>query len=274
MIAIGALGGSGTRAIAEIFIRSGLYMGDDLNEAYDNLIFTRLFKNPNWYKKSSISQKQKRMTLFEKYMRTNRLSIKEINELNFAARTNPNIHSNQKFFNKITEKLSSEEKNLMNWGWKEPNTQIYFEELMEYFDKLKYIHILRHGLDMAFSKNKQQLHNWGWKFDIIINGDENEEELAYKQLKYWIESTKDILNKSKRFQDRFLLINHSQFCNNPNEEIDRLLEFADLEVSKEIREELYKIPKNTGSNNRYKDKDLNIFEESQIDFVQKMGFEI
>ena len=69
MIAIGALGGSGTRAIAEVLIQSGIYMGDDLNGPNDNLIFTRLFKNPDWYRNSSDSQKQKRMILFEKYMK-------------------------------------------------------------------------------------------------------------------------------------------------------------------------------------------------------------
>ena len=50
MIAIGALGGSGTRAVAQVFLEAGIYMGDDLNRANDNLIFTRLFKDPNWYK--------------------------------------------------------------------------------------------------------------------------------------------------------------------------------------------------------------------------------
>jgi len=47
------------------------------------------------------------------------------------------------------------------WGWKEPNTHIYLEFLSKYFSDLKYIFVIRHGLDMAFSKNQAQLYNWG-----------------------------------------------------------------------------------------------------------------
>lgn len=44
VIAIGALGGSGTRICAQILIELGVFMGHDLNNANDNLLFTRLFK--------------------------------------------------------------------------------------------------------------------------------------------------------------------------------------------------------------------------------------
>ena len=46
VIAIGALGGSGTRAIAQVLMDAGIYLGDSLNNANDNKLFTRLFKNP------------------------------------------------------------------------------------------------------------------------------------------------------------------------------------------------------------------------------------
>lgn len=41
IIAIGGLGGSGTRAVAEVFIQAGLFMGDELNKSNDTLVFTR-----------------------------------------------------------------------------------------------------------------------------------------------------------------------------------------------------------------------------------------
>ena len=43
-VAIGGVGGSGTRLIAEIVNRLGYYIGGDLNSAADNLWFTLLFK--------------------------------------------------------------------------------------------------------------------------------------------------------------------------------------------------------------------------------------
>ncbi len=105
MIAIGALGGSGTRAIAEILIQSGVYMGDDLNGPYDNLIFTRLFKNPEWYMKSSSMQKQKRFGIFENYMQSNKLPIGDLVELLSASKSNPTFHTNLRCYFRFAAKL-------------------------------------------------------------------------------------------------------------------------------------------------------------------------
>ena len=44
--AIGGLGGSGTRVVAQILRDVGIFMGTDLNGANDNLWFTLLFKRP------------------------------------------------------------------------------------------------------------------------------------------------------------------------------------------------------------------------------------
>jgi hypothetical protein len=274
IIAIGALGGSGTRAIAEVLIQSGIYMGDDLNGPNDNLVFTRLFKNPDWYKKSESIQKKNRMRIFEKYMKGNKLSTMELYRLIFASATNPIWNSNISFYLRIMKRVFDTTQKARNWGWKEPNTQIYMSEFLDFFQELKYIHVLRHGLDMAYSDNKQQLKNWGWKYNIVLNGNETDDEVAVKQLDYWIESTKDVITKSKKYNNRFLLINHTDFCNHPKFEIDKLLDFTGIEVSKSKKEKLYSIPQNTGSNNRYLEKDLNIFDSKKIEYVQSVGFEI
>ncbi|PLX51195.1 MAG: hypothetical protein C0613_00910 [Desulfobulbaceae bacterium] len=46
---IGGVGGSGTRVVAEIFAALGVYIGNDLNAASDNLLYTLLFKRPRWF---------------------------------------------------------------------------------------------------------------------------------------------------------------------------------------------------------------------------------
>mgnify|MGYP004007565703 CR=1 FL=1 len=43
-VAIGGIGGSGTRLIASVLRDIGFFLGADLNEASDNLWFTLLFK--------------------------------------------------------------------------------------------------------------------------------------------------------------------------------------------------------------------------------------
>lgn len=273
IIAIGALGGSGTRAVGQIFIKMGVFMGNDLDIPKDNLLFTRLFKNPGWYAQSSLQDKNVRLRIFQKCMEGNKLSFNELKELNKAAYTNPTFESDWTFYINTIRYLFQRERKI-TWGWKEPNTQIYLSEVFNFFPQLKYIHVLRHGLDMAFSKNIQQLGNWGWKYNIKIKGNENKSELAVKQLNYWIGSTKDVMEKSNNFRDRFLLLNYTDFCQKPKLEIDKILKFCNFEVSRSMKEKLYKIPKNKGSNNRYKKKDLSIFSEEQFKAVRELGFKV
>lgn len=278
-VAIGALGGSGTRAVAEVLIQAGIDMGDELNRANDNLLFTRLFRNPAWYRQSSPEQKQQRLQLFQKCMQHERLSPGELLELYSAAASNPTFSSDPGFYVRSLKRLldfgpASAGQTQARWGWKEPNTQIYVGKLLAGFRDLKYIHVLRHGLDMAFSDNQHQLANWGWKYQIALDGTETNDELAIKQLAYWVASTKDVLEQSEKHRERFLLINHTSFCQNPRLEVDRMLRFAGLELPGSTLETLYAIPKDTGSNDRYQDKNLAIFAAEQLRFVRDMGFVI
>ena len=45
-IAVGGVGGSGTRVVANFLEMLGFDMGSDINESLDNLTFTLLFKRP------------------------------------------------------------------------------------------------------------------------------------------------------------------------------------------------------------------------------------
>ncbi|MFT6286568.1 MAG: hypothetical protein ACJA09_001318 [Alcanivorax sp.] len=274
VIAIGALGGSGTRAIAQVLIEAGIYMGDDLNQPNDNLIFTRLFKDPIFYKSASKADINERLDVFKAYMERNHLTAHGADILNRAAKENPTFKSNEDLNVNILQKLSNLPTQREFWGWKEPNTQIYIEEASNFFESFKYIHVVRHGLDMAFSKNKQQLVNWGFKYDIHLDGNEKEDEIAYKQLEYWIKSTEDSMKKGARLGSNFLLISHSRFCNDPHAQVDRIIDFAGLEIKQEKRSELYQIPKQTSTVGRHKKYSVDIFDKRQIDFVRQLDFEV
>ncbi len=89
VIAIGALGGSGTRAIAQVLMDAGIYLDDSLNNANDNKLFTRLFKNPSFYNGAGKAEIQERLAVFEEYMRTDHLSPKSARRLLKAAFDNP-----------------------------------------------------------------------------------------------------------------------------------------------------------------------------------------
>lgn len=274
IIAIGALGGSGTRAVTQVLIDAGVYMGDNLNHANDNLLFSRLFKDPQWFKHANQPEIAKRIDIFQQYMQQDSLKIRDAIHL-------LNIYTSNKTFNKKDKFLANTIKKVLNtpinrefWGWKEPNTQIYLKTLANHLPNLKYIHVVRHGLDMAFSNNKQQLANWGYKYDIALTSTESEEELIYKQLSFWIKSTQEAFSVRKALNDNFLLINHTDFCHHPEEQITKILNFLELSVSKEQTAKLYQIPKTPKTLNRYKKYDLGIFDKWQIECVNELGFAV
>lgn len=274
IIAIGALGGSGTRVVAQTLIKMGIYVGNDLNTAYDNLLFTRLFKNPAWYKTASKEDKNQRLSLFHKYMSGKRLTINDITQLYNWSRQNRTHKSRKSYYIKQLKQLYKSEKNRTYWAWKEPNTQIYAQEILEYFPRLKYVHVLRNGLDMAFSSNKQQLKNWGWKYDIYTDNSDDENELAKKQLAYWVKSTKEVFDITEAFKDRALILNYTNFCNNSAETMDRLIDFLGISISDQNRKELHELPQDTGSNNRYRRFNTEMFDKENVDFVSACGFQI
>jgi len=269
-IAIGALGGSGTRIVAQILIESGIFLGNELNKSNDNLVFTRLFKSPYWLKHASTDQVFRRLRIFEKYMTRKKLNINDLKEFYIASKKNETFKTQNIYFLKFLLKSIINKNPPKIWGWKEPNSHIYIEYLSKFFKDLKYIHVVRHGLDMAFSDNKQQLFNWGEKFGVFTSKDEK--LLPYYQLEYWIKSTKRIIEIANKFLGkRFYLLNFDEFCLNPEIEIPKLFDFLDIRSNEKKLKDLIIIPKSIG---RYKKKDLSIFSKAQMKEVENLGFNL
>jgi len=56
-VIIFGVGGSGTRIMAKLLSELNYYIGNDLNEALDNMTFTFLFRRPSWFFNQSIKDK-------------------------------------------------------------------------------------------------------------------------------------------------------------------------------------------------------------------------
>ena len=156
-IAIGGIGGSGTRAVAEFFINSNLFMGYDLNKSNDNLLYTLLFK----HKDILVLPKnlfEQRVKLFYKIMATSQhISKDEINLLNEVAFQGSKQHTENWLSERVKSISTSKRVLQKEWGWKEPNTHIIIDKILEITPDLKFIYVFRNGLDMAYSSNQNQL---------------------------------------------------------------------------------------------------------------------
>lgn len=268
-VAIGGLGGSGTRLIAQILMDAGIFLGDDLNSASDNLTFTFFFKRPKEFKLSG-NWVQPNIQIFEKYMQGKSFSISDWKTF-LKAYFKRDLYP-PKFYAQRRNRILFHKNSLhKKWGWKEPNTHIFLEQLTKYFPSMSYVHVVRHGLDMAFSNNLQQLNNWGDLFGIELPVDPN--RIRQMQMEYWVKANqRAIENGKKYFGDKFYLCNYDALCRDPVPQIKNLLAFLQINVDDDKLNQLSKLPSISSSSERYKQHDLKYFTEDQLQYLRSLDF--
>jgi len=241
-IAIGGVGGSGTRVVAALAKSLGVYMGSTVNTANDNLEFLKsrelLCESDSTLRRRNI---MKELRSFEDRM-------------------------HRDFLEQITYRD--------NWGWKVPGQFHLLRYTADYFPELKYIHVIRNGLDMAFSKNLNQLRNWG-EFHGISVDDPKDPVLA---LKYWISANQFAVNEGAKYLgSRFFMLNFDDLCSKPDETIEKVTAFISSEasVNDEKKETLRSLISPPASICRYKTYNYkDIFDPDSIEEVRKFGFAV
>ncbi|HET7577748.1 MAG TPA: sulfotransferase [Bacillales bacterium] len=237
---IGGVGGSGTRVVAEIIKAMGYYTGS-LNKANDNVQFAKKFSKPGWFRRHHKNNQQiiyRRMEKFEKEM----LALKE-----------------------------NQPSHYIGWGWKNPITHIYLEYLTNYFKRIKYIHVIRNGLEMAYSTNQNQLKKWGRLYQIKSSSEPDPKA----SLQYWYAANERAIRLGKKRLGRhFLLINYNHLCSNPKDDIKKIITFLELEPAKMKLEPLIQLVQPPKTLKRYENQDLSRFTKDDFALVRKLGFEI
>lgn len=154
IIAIGALGGSGTRVVAKLFQELGYFIGYNLNQALDNLTYTVLFKDHDLFLDKE--QLKKRMLVFDKYMSNEKLSRNDIS-IYIKSKGSRFLSFKRRNLMKIKLILSQLRKKEVRYeyAFKEPNSVHFIEEYLNTFPNSKYIYVMRHGLDMAYSSKSE-----------------------------------------------------------------------------------------------------------------------
>lgn len=234
-VAIGGVGGSGTRVVAETLIRLGVPLGSNLNKSSDNLNFTQCFRRQDWF--ADFPSERELLVAWDSFID---LGIEYEN----GALTNPRDAAVPK------------------WGWKEPNTHIFLPFLLKNVPDFKYIHVLRSGLDMAFSKNQNQPKNWG---QFILNTPCDDQVTPTYSLNYWIAANNRVLKLQQQMKGNFLLIKYDELCKNPKRELEKLLLFVNRRGDvDELASYIYPI-KTIG---RHLKEDLSIFSAEQLRQVE------
>jgi len=129
---IGAMGGSGTRVIARIVERAGVFIGTDRNVSEDAMPFVDFYDR--WINQFVLTR----------------------------ALTPPAQRSMDGEFRACVARhraaIGAAE---VPWGWKEPRSIYLLPFFHRQFPDLRFIHVVRDGRDMAFSNNQNQLRKHG-----------------------------------------------------------------------------------------------------------------
>lgn len=263
--AIGGIGGSGTRLIAKVLMHQGFNLGSCLNKALDNLWFPYLFKYLAY--NSNIDSIKKYYSILKTASEGIALSPtqrQQVQELSFA--------STKELFGDAKNSLLQAPTSIINqgknWGWKAPNTHIFIDRLWQLEPEIKYIHVIRHGLDMSLSSNQNQARLWGKDF----TGETYRNSPQY-HLKYWVAAHKRLFSSIKKGSLNFHLINYDTLCSSPAIEIEQLFTFLGFQLNKSEIAELSGLIVANPSRGRYQKLDLSVFDDSDLDYVQTLGMD-
>jgi hypothetical protein len=155
------------------------------------------------------------------------------------------------------------------WGWKEPNTHVFLDRLPTAFPGMKYIHVVRNGLDMAHSRNQNQLRLWGAMF---LERSEYEITPSWS-LKYWCRVHQRITALGERMPGRFLWLDYDRFCSAPEEGLRTLVSFLGASVTASGESSLLKLVRVPDSIGRFRAHGLRIFDPADVEYVESLGFD-
>ena len=121
---------------------------------------------------------------------------------------------------------------------------------------------------MAFSKNQNQLAFWGERLlgrPVDVNDPSD-------SLSYWCRVHQRVGRYADDLQGRFLSIDFDSFCVEPEKQMPELLDFVGVSGGDVALQSLDVEP--PGSTGRFRDRDLSVFRDEDLLFVQEMGFSI
>lgn len=280
IVAIGGMGGSGTRVLVDVLMAAGLDFGVGVNSTMDNVFFSRFLNDPEWQRTASQVAFSERLRIFEKIMLGQVLSGEEMAAYARGVMAHKVVRQPAR---KVMEVRWLNWKRRLGLGgkvresgvfaFKEPHIQVMLPQIAAYFRQLKYIHVVRHGLDMAYSSNLGLVTLWGDRLGLELPKTDAEKPMV--QLEAWIRSRNAVLEfAAEHLPGRFLEVKYEDICLHPARVLPPLLDFAGISVSEVQLRELVAMPRISRSSGRFLQKDLSQFTPAQLAAVESAGYSL
>lgn len=242
-VGVGAVGGSGTRLLAQILSSSGVAMARPLNKAGDALDWPPYQKllGPDM-----LARHSRELILQNAYKVFEQLLEERRRELGLSGRA----------------------------GWKVPGTFHWLEELGAYFPEFQYLHLVRHGLDMAYSGNQNQVKNWAGHLGLTLEYTDAGKVQPRSMLEYWLSANERALATAERcMPGRFLVVKFEELCLQPAVVLRQIMEFLGLGVGEQQLAELAALVRQPDSVGRYRRFDWRSqFTQEQLARLERLGY--
>jgi len=187
---IGATGGSGTRVLARIVLRGGMFIGSDRNRSEDALDFAAF--SDRWVDEAVAGRRPPEMTA----------ELRALVARQWAGRDGERP-----------------------WGWKEPRSVYLLPFLAEELQGLRFLHVVRDGRDMAYSDNQVQLRKHGAA--VLGVGDE---PAPLRSISLWSEVNLRAADFGEReLGERYLRVRFEDLCAEPSAVTEQVLGFFGLD---------------------------------------------
>lgn len=227
-IAVGAIGGSGTRVVSQILQSVGYFFGDLQSKANDTLWAALMVGNADMLTVSDAYFQERLRYLITALSDRPRdgLSAERLQVLFEEYRPNMPAHRADEAFENIGDWLFHRPPNTRPWGWKAPTTHFFAERILESFPDIKYLHVIRDPYDLALSKNQRQFEKWSNAlYDLSGYDDDNQ------RLKFWLETTDKIATVQTRFPARVRILKLEDLCRDPKREVSALFDYLNVDVN-------------------------------------------
>jgi hypothetical protein len=109
------------------------------------------------------------------------------------------------------------------WGVKVPRNLLALPLWLELFPELRFVHVVRNGLDMAYSADRNQLRMFG---DLFLSEEEQRRPDPVREIAYWRRVNVRAADfAAARLGDRHLTLRFEDVCADPRRAYSLLCEF-------------------------------------------------
>jgi hypothetical protein len=268
-IAIGGIGGSGTRVPATILKRLGVYIGDELSPAKDNLWYALLFGRRDILLTDPAAFEAVAELFCRTMSRPAPLTPADRDLLAGLAAQHRIQHAPDDltaWADSFAARADGGSAWPDAWGWKVPYTYVVIDRLLARDPALKYVHMARNGADMAFSRNQMQLAKWG---PVFLNRDV--EVGPRDALSFWCAVHRHVARVTAHNPDRILHLSFDALVEDPQGQLDRFYDFLGIAPTPAQRDEFAGFVRRPKSLGRHRDHDLSVFRAEDLEYLAAIG---